>query len=215
MQDILGRELHDGDIVVTKGNQATGNKRSMAIGIFRGKSVRIQGGKWRTASDMFLVENPTAVEQGIKDIILREIELEKATTEMKQKCTAHQIAVEPGQIYIFSDNRAYLYCGRMHYDKHHRGHHEILSGHVYLPLWHQNNPARSPANYLGVDWKGIDSFIRDKSITSVMNFKFLKSPGKYKEIYTMPEKAEIPEQVEYECSAMDFKIKFYKAIYKR
>ena len=90
MEDILGRELHDGDIVVTKGNQATGDKRSMAVGIYRKKSVRIQGGKWRTAKDMFLVENPTAVELGIKEIILREIELEKAEAEIRKKKTANQ-----------------------------------------------------------------------------------------------------------------------------
>ena len=211
MQDILGRELHDGDIVVTKGNQATGTKRSMAVGIFRGKSVRIQGGKWRTASDMFLVENPTPVELGIKEIILREIELEKAEAAMHQKKTAHQIADEPGQLYVFSDNTVYLYCGYWHYDKMHRGNREIGNGHIYFPLWHIDCPSTSPENFCGIDWKGIETFIRLKRSTAVIFCKVLKNPGKYKKIYPMSAKAEIPERMEFECFAVDFKIKFFHA----
>ena len=209
MQDILGRELHDGDIVVTKGNQAT-DKRAMAIGIYRKKSVRIQGGKWRTAKDMFLVENPTAVELGIKEIILREIELEKADADIRKRKTASQIADEVGQIYILSDGYAYLYCGWANIHKTHHGNSEVYDGYVYLPLWYgRDNIQPRYANDVRMNWPSIKEYINNRNISAVMNIKVFKKPGKYQKIFTQSNLIEIPEDEIIDCPAVGFKIHFH------
>ena len=209
MQDILGRELHDGDIVVTKGNQAT-DKRAMAVGIYRKKSVRIQDGKWRTAKDMFLVENPTAVELGIKEIILREIELEKAEVEIRKKKTASQIAEEVGQIYILSDGYAYLCCGWANIHRKQRGNSEVFDGYVYIPLWYgrDNVPPRY-ASEVKMNWRSIKEFINNRNISAVMNIKVLKKPGKYQKIFAQSNLIEIPEDEIFDCPALDFNIHFH------
>lgn len=207
MEDILGRELHDGDIVVTKGNQATGDKRAMAVGIYRKKSVRIQGGKWRTAKDMFLVENPTAVELGIKEIILREIELEKAETEIRKKKTANQIADTVGQIYVFSDGMAYLYCGFAHIRRDNNGAKETLDGYLYLPLWYGRDLIIP--SYIGLqelNWNSIKSYIQHNHFTSVIDFKLTKNPAKYQKIFPMREVITLPEKEKFICDWMTYEI---------
>ena len=210
MQDILGRELHDGDIVVTKGNQATGDKRAMAVGIYRKKSVRIQGGKWRTAKDMFLVENPTAVEEGIKEIILREIELEKAETEIRKKKTAHQIANEVGKIYIFSDGIAYLYCGWANIHQRRHGVDERFDGYLYIPLWYARD-GLMPRHLSDVQltWQGIRDYINMRHSTAVMNLKIQKNPAKYQKLFAMGANIEIPKDVKFEIPVFNFEIDFH------
>ena len=207
MEDILGRELHDGDIVVTKGNQATGDKRAMAVGIYRKKSVRIQGGKWRTAKDMFLVENPTAVELGIKEIILREIELEKAESEIRKKKTANQITDTPGQIYVFSDGTAYLYCGNSHIRRDNNGSKESLDGHLYLPLWYGRDliiPRYTEIQNL--DWNTVKSYIQHQRFTAVIDFKLTKNPAKYQKVFPMREAIKLPEKEKFICDWMTYEI---------
>lgn len=209
MQDILGRELHDGDIVVTKGNQAT-DKRAMAVGIYRKKSVRIQGGKWRTAKDMFLVENPTAVELGIKEIILREIELEKAEVEIRKKKTASQITDRVGQIYLLSDGYAYLYCGWANIHRRQNGKNEVFDGYTYIPLWYGRDtvPPRY-ASEVKMNWHSIKEYLNNRNISAVMNIKVLKKPGKYQKVYPQPQLIEIPEDEIFDCPAVGFNIHFH------
>ena len=64
MEDILGRELHDGDVCVGKGTGR--NVRGMDIGIWSGKSIAFKGGNKQSMGDVFLVVNPTEEELEIK-----------------------------------------------------------------------------------------------------------------------------------------------------
>ena len=66
MKDILGREIHDGDICVGKG---TGRGvRGMDVGVWYGKSITFRNGK-RSMNYVFLVANPSEEELRIANEI--------------------------------------------------------------------------------------------------------------------------------------------------
>ena len=72
-RDILGRELHDNDLVVIKGSGGyESSAKPMEVGVFLGKSVRTMTAT-RTARDMFLIENPGSMEMDLKNAILKKI----------------------------------------------------------------------------------------------------------------------------------------------
>ena len=77
MKDILGREIHDGDICVGKG---TGRYvKGMDVGIWDGNSIAFRGGGKRLMGDVFLVANPGESELKIKKEILDDLDkLKKA-----------------------------------------------------------------------------------------------------------------------------------------
>lgn len=127
--DILGRELHEGDIVVVKGNGGYGNpSKAMEVGIMQKNSVRTITG-CRNPRDKFLVVHPSEKELEIKKTILQAMELKKK----KKKINATQI----GMIYkINSSHNNYCnYCiylgyGKAKYIK--DGVMEERIGHTYL-----------------------------------------------------------------------------------
>lgn len=76
-KDILGRELHDGDVCVGKG---TGRYvAGMDVGVWSGKSIAFRGGGKRSMGDVFLVVNPSKEELEIKE------EIEKSLSEIEVK----------------------------------------------------------------------------------------------------------------------------------
>ena len=113
MKDILGRELKEGDIVVIKGSGSEfGSAKPMAVGIVHKKSVRLTGGKHRSARDMFLVENPGKLEQEIKDTILKELAAEKQAAAVKAQTKKAQQANVVGRVYqMAKENMVFLYLG--------------------------------------------------------------------------------------------------------
>ena len=114
MKDILGRELNEGDIVVIKGSGGEhGSAKPMAVGMFYKKSVRLPGGKHRSARDMFLVENPGKLEQGIKDTILKELAAEKQAAAARTQTKKAQQANVVGRVYqMTKENMVWLYLGK-------------------------------------------------------------------------------------------------------
>jgi hypothetical protein len=112
-RDILGRELHDNDLVVIKGSGGYESAaKPMEVGIFLGKSVRTMTAT-RTARDMFLIENPGSMELSLKNAILKKIADEKAASKAKQSQKNKQAANVIGRIYkVTKDEEILLYCGK-------------------------------------------------------------------------------------------------------
>lgn len=111
MQDILGREIHNGDICVGKG---TGRYvKGMDVGIWDGNSIAFRGGGKRLMGDVFLVVNPSESELKIKQEILDDLDKLKKAKEAKAALKAIPLGkLEVGGIYKNDSNSLYLYLGK-------------------------------------------------------------------------------------------------------
>lgn len=110
-KDILGRELHDGDVCVGKGTGR--NVIGMDVGVWSGKSIAFKGGNKRSMGDVFLVVNPTEEELTIKsDIEKSLIESENKRLERDSVKTIPLSKLEVGGIYECNNNYSYLYLGK-------------------------------------------------------------------------------------------------------
>ena len=133
-RDILGRELHDNDLVVIKGSGGYESAaKPMEVGVFLGKSVRTMTAT-RTARDMFLIENPGSMEMDLKNAILKKIADEKAASKAKQTQKNKQSANEVGGIYkMHQYEEVLLYCGKKRVTVYKNG---VLArqeeGHLYI-----------------------------------------------------------------------------------
>lgn len=108
--DILGRELHNGDICVGKG---TGRDvYGMAIGVWCGKSIAFQDGYKRSMSDVFKVVNPSKEEIEIANRIKEDLNKRKEENKNKKaKCIPlSQLIV--GGIYKDINSNYYIYLGK-------------------------------------------------------------------------------------------------------
>ena len=120
MKDILGRELHDGDMAV--GMAIGRHSRGMHIGIIQGSSVcrlaKSYSGdsEWlekSSISNTYLIENPTERELEIK----RKIEtlLQQEEEKRKKKAAIKTIPLsklEVGGIYKDTSGELYMYLGK-------------------------------------------------------------------------------------------------------
>lgn len=111
MEDILGRELHDGDVCVGKGTGR--NVRGMDIGIWSGKSIAFKGGNKRSMGDVFLVVNPTEEELVIKKEIEKSlVKIESKRREKDSMKTIPLSKLEIGGIYNCNNGHSYIYLGK-------------------------------------------------------------------------------------------------------
>lgn len=109
--DILGRELHDGDICVGKG---TGRDVcGMDVGVWSGKSIAFKGGNKRSMGDVFLVVNPTEeelkIKRGIENVLT---EIENKRREKDSLKTLSLSKLEIGGIYNCNNGYSYIYLGK-------------------------------------------------------------------------------------------------------
>lgn len=133
-RDILGRELHDNDLVVIKGSGGYDTAaKPMEVGVFIGKSVRTMTAT-RTARDMFLIENPGSMELDLKDAILSKMAAEKSAANAKKSQKNKQEAKVVGGVYkMTKDREVLLYCGKKKVTVYKSG--NVISqstGHLYL-----------------------------------------------------------------------------------
>ena len=109
--DILGRELHDGDVCVGKG---TGRDvKGMDIGIWSGKSIAFKGGNKRSMGDVFLVVNPSEKELVIKKEIeqaLQEFEKRREVKDLQKTIPLSKLEI--GGIYKDLNGSNYIYLGK-------------------------------------------------------------------------------------------------------
>lgn len=116
MNDILGRELKDGDLCV--GMAIGRNSKGMHIGVFKGSSVVYLSFNEEyinksCTSNTYLIENPTEQELTIKDKIQKLLIAEE--NERKRKSSLKTIPLnklEVGGIYKSTNNELYIYLGK-------------------------------------------------------------------------------------------------------
>ena len=138
MNDILGRELKVGDLVI--GMVIARGSDGMRHGIFNGSSVHWikYGGRYITTSTMsniYLVENPCAKELEIKDKIISVLEENRIEAEKKEvaKKLMKRIPTKDlisGKVYVTDTGTPYIYIGKgkvvNHYTK------EEKEGFIYM-----------------------------------------------------------------------------------
>lgn len=119
MEDILGRELKDGDLCV--GMAIGRDSRGMHIGVFQGKSIvwysKGYNGKCyinkSSTSNTYLIENPTEQELAIKEIVQKLLVEEQ--NERKKRNSQKTIPLgklEVGGIYKDIQGNLYMYLGK-------------------------------------------------------------------------------------------------------
>ena len=113
MIDILGRAIHDGDIVVAKGTSYGGSQKGMEVGVAIGNSIHTLTCN-RNPRDLFLVMNPSKYELDIKEKILsaRDKKLKATRNKAKEKSKKEYKVKEPGLIFMTSmQKKAFVYMG--------------------------------------------------------------------------------------------------------
>lgn len=116
MNDILGRELKDGDLCI--GMAIGRNSHGMHIGIFKGSSVCYLSYNDKyvyksCTSNTYLIENPTEEELEIKDKVQKLLDEEE--NEKKRKASLKTIPLgklEVGGVYKDAQESTYVYLGK-------------------------------------------------------------------------------------------------------
>ena len=116
MNDILGRELKDGDLCI--GMAIGRHSGGMHIGVFQGSSVVYLSGykdylNKSCTSNTYLIENPTEQELAIKEKVQKLLVEEE--NERKRKATIKTIPLsklEIGGIYKTTQGDMYVYLGK-------------------------------------------------------------------------------------------------------
>lgn len=115
MEDILGRELKDGDLCI--GMAIGRDSRGMHIGVFQGSSVvYTYNGKYLSkscTSNTYLIENPTEQELIIKEKVQKLLKEEEE--ERKRKASIKTIPLsklEVGGVYKTAQGETYVYLGK-------------------------------------------------------------------------------------------------------
>lgn len=116
MNDILGRELKDGDLCI--GMAIGRNSHGMHIGVFQGSSVAYPSGSGKylnksCTSNTYLIENPTEQELAIKEQTLKLLKEEEE--ERKRKASLKTIPLsklEVGGIYKTTQGHYCMYLGK-------------------------------------------------------------------------------------------------------
>lgn len=131
--DILGRELHDGDVCVGKG---TGRYVvGMDVGVWSGKSIAFRGGGKRSMGDVFLVVNPSEKELEIKEEIAKSLsEIENKRKEKESMPTISLSKLKVGGIYKCNNGDCYIYLGKRKviFNDLYRGNERISDGHCFV-----------------------------------------------------------------------------------
>lgn len=142
MEDILGRELKDGDLCI--GMAISRHSSGMQIGIIKGKSlVQLWNNRLSRSSmqNLYLIENPVEKELKIKEeiekLLIQEEQERERRTSLK---TIPLNKLEVGGIYKNTNDDYYLYLGKRkvileekRWDKF-----EVKNekeGHCFAPVW--------------------------------------------------------------------------------
>lgn len=164
--DILGRAIHDGDIVVVKGSGYgggfEGSQKRMEVGVAIGNSIHTLTSS-RRPRDMFLVMNPSKYELSIKEQVLDK--RKKRDKEAKERAKARSVkkANEVGVIYMMSRYKeAFLYLGHKKVESYADDKlMETKEGHLYISLgtWVKDRDIFESytLNNLSKDWCRISS----------------------------------------------------------
>lgn len=104
--DKLGREIKQGDLVVVKATG--GNSSGLRVGVYYGSSVRFRGGDYGAYSEYYIIENPSQIEQDIKDSIIERLRLDG---NMKQAKSIPKSELKVGGLYVAKNGSKSWYLG--------------------------------------------------------------------------------------------------------
>lgn len=141
--DILGRELHDGDVCVGKGTGS--DVAGMDVGVWKGKSIAFRGGDKRSMGDVFLVVNPSEKELEIKAEIEKTLsEIEAKRKEKDSIPTIPLSKLQVGGVYKCNNGQTYIYLGRrkVTLSDCYRSRDNITEGHCFVYVnaeWRDDN----------------------------------------------------------------------------
>ncbi len=214
MIDILGRAVHDGDIVVVKGNNyGYENQKPMEIGVAIGESIYTLT-SIRKAKDMFLVMNPSKYEIEIKEKILKAREEKLAATKKRAKEKAKNKANKVGTIYLMSRYlEAFLYLGYKTVETYADERLvETVTGNLYISLgtWIRDNKKKQLEKFSVIDLQERDYSTYSGRIP--YQFVVLKNHKQYDEI--LGECIDLPDEIElnYPCKCLINNIPPYKTM---
>ena len=179
MNDILGRELKDGNLCI--GMAIGRDSRGMHIGVFQGSSV-VYFTSYRDkdyinkscTSNTYLIENPTEQELAIKEKVLKL--LKEEDEERKRKASLKTIPLsklEVGGIYKTTQGQNYMYLGKrkVTFEDLRRKTEEVEEGNCFVYVWCEEGET--------------DKYILDRLLDISMycrshNINILKGNKKYK-----------------------------------
>jgi hypothetical protein len=115
MQDVLGREVNENDLVL--GMTIDRHSDGMRFGVYNGISVNWRNGVTSVPANVYLIENPSEKEQGIKQNIIEKV---KAAKERDEEAKAKRKALKQiptkdlvvGKSYEDDRGRRYVYLGK-------------------------------------------------------------------------------------------------------
>lgn len=163
MKDILGREVHDYDLVV--GMIISRDSDGMRFGVWKGNRVLWENGIRSNVRNVYLVENPSKEETAIKNKIIEKIKEEEKSKDVKI-VYIKQKELRIGGIYETTSGLKYAYLGKGNLNIVSNKEENLSSGYLYL---------YSPS-YLH---DGLKSKSYDKSIYLKNLFSCLKSKKKF------------------------------------
>ena len=144
MNDILGRELKDGDLCI--GMAIGRNSHGMHIGVFQGSSVVYLSYNEKyinksCTSNTYLIENPTEQELVIKEKVLRLLKEEEE--ERKRKANIKTIPLsklEIGGLYKTVQGYYYVYLGKRKviFEDLYRNTKDEEEGNCFASVWDEN-----------------------------------------------------------------------------
>lgn len=180
-KDILGRELHDGDVCVGKG---TGRYvAGMDVGVWSGKSIAFRGGGKRSMGDVFLVVNPSKEELEIKEEIEKSLsEIEVKRKEKESMSTISLSKLQVGGLYKCNNGQTYIYLGKrkVTLDDCYRSRDDIAEGHCFVYVNSECSDDEIKENILNVNtYRGthnIDILKGNKKLTELIRCVDLTFP---------------------------------------
>lgn len=169
MKDILGRELHEGDVVVCKGSGSSYDgtpAKAMEIGIIRGEGVRTLT-SWRNPRDKFLIEHPSKRDMQVIEQIKQKMRQSKQATLEKQKNRFK--ASEVGKVYKNSKGY-FLYLGKGTVD---------ITSRMWRVDWNtkREDIISSKNTYSGHIYLEIRNFSKEMNFEDIINKVFNVSYG--------------------------------------
>lgn len=184
MEDILGREIHDGSMCVYMG---IGQYSHMHVGVFMGKSMYFLSGntlcRGNYTTNMYLLENLSETEIKIKNRILERIVKEKEEREKERKRKSEMKAIPfskmvIGGIYETIGGERYVYLGNKTYtfEVENNRYKCVKSGNCFSHLWRSDDISNISQNKI-IRFETFFNEDNSSTVIVVKTKKFVKFLG--------------------------------------
>ncbi len=137
MEDIIGREVNENDLVI--GMVIGRHSDGMRFGVYNGNSVNWRNGVTSVPCNVYLIENPSEKEQGIKQSIIDKVKVAKERNE-EAKAKRRELKRMPTKDLVigesYEDDRGYSYVYLGKGSVWEGNDTKALQGHIYLSAWY-------------------------------------------------------------------------------